>query len=148
MEYKVRAHWSGDLLGPVVPEAARAMVLKGAELLFYPTAIGTEPANPSLDTKDRWQRAMVGHAVSNVIPVIASNRVGSEGQQTFYGHSFIADVSGEKIKELNRQEEGFILASFDLDEIAKMRASWGFFRDRRPELYHSLCEGGSPSLTK
>ncbi len=130
------------------PEAARAMVLKGAELLFYPTAIGTEPANPSLDTKDRWQRAMVGHAVSNVIPVIASNRVGSEGQQTFYGHSFIADVSGEKIKELNRQEEGFILASFDLDEIAKMRASWGFFRDRRPELYHSLCEGGSPSLTK
>ncbi len=117
------------------PECARAMMLQGAELLLYPTAIGTEPENPDLDTKDLWQRAMIGHAVSNVVPVIASNRIGLEGDQTFYGHSFIADHRGEKVAELGRTEPGVILADFDLEEIRRNRASFGFFRDRRPDLY-------------
>jgi len=117
------------------PECARAMMLQGAELLLYPTAIGTEPENPDLDTKDLWQRAMIGHAVSNVVPVIASNRIGLEGDQTFYGHSFIADHRGEKVAELGRTEPGVILAAFDLEEIRRNRASFGFFRDRRPDLY-------------
>lgn len=120
------------------PECARAMMLQGAELLFYPTAIGSEPANPSLDTKDRWQRAMIGHAVSNVVPVVAANRTGKEGNQTYYGHSFIANIDGDKVAELGKHEEGVICAEFDLREIQKSRASWGFFRDRRPELYHIL----------
>jgi N-carbamoylputrescine amidase len=120
------------------PECARAMMLMGAELLFYPTAIGSEPGNPTLDTKDLWQRAMIGHAVSNVVPVIASNRIGNEGGQIFYGCSFICDHRGEKIKELGRDEEGVIVAEFDLNEILKNRASFGFFRDRRPELYEVL----------
>jgi N-carbamoylputrescine amidase len=117
------------------PECARAMMLMGAEILFYPTAIGTEPENPDLDTKDLWQRAMIGHAVSNVVPVVASNRVGLEGDQTFYGHSFIADHRGEKVAELGRTERGVITADLDLDEIRRNRASFGFFRDRRPDLY-------------
>ncbi|MBK9797493.1 MAG: N-carbamoylputrescine amidase [Holophagaceae bacterium] len=117
------------------PECARAMMLQGAELLLYPTAIGTEPENPDLDTKDLWQRAMIGHAVSNVVPVIASNRIGLEGDQTFYGHSFITDHRGEKVAELGRTEPGVILADFDLEEIRRNRASFGFFRDRRPDLY-------------
>lgn len=120
------------------PECARAMMLKGAELLFYPTAIGSEPENPTLDTKDLWQRAMIGHAVSNVVPVIASNRVGTENGQTFYGHSFIADQRGEKIAELGRTEEGVIVSELNLAEVKKNRASFGFFRDRRPELYEDL----------
>ena len=122
------------------PECARAMMLMGAEVLLYPTAIGTEPENPGLDTKDLWQRAMVGHAVSNVVPVVASNRIGTEGDQTFYGHSFIADHRGEKVAELGRAEAGVILADLDLDEIRRNRASFGFFRDRRPDLYGSLVE--------
>lgn len=117
------------------PECARAMMLMGAELLLYPTAIGTEPENPDLDTKDLWQRAMIGHAVSNVVPVVASNRIGLEGDQTFYGHSFIADHRGEKVAELGRAASGVILADFDRDEIQRNRASFGFFRDRRPDLY-------------
>lgn len=120
------------------PEAARAMVLLGAELLLYPTAIGSEPANPSLDTRDRWQRAMVGHAVSNVVPVVAANRVGDEGGQVFYGSSFAAGPSGAKVAELGRDEEGVLVATFDLAAIRRERASWGFFRDRRPELYRIL----------
>ena len=120
------------------PECARAMVLKGADLLLYPTAIGSEPGNPGLDTKDRWQRAMVGHAVCNVVPVAAANRVGNEGGQVFYGSSFIADPSGEKIAELGRTEEGFLTATFDLAAVRRERASFGFFRDRRPELYGDL----------
>lgn len=121
------------------PECARAMVLQGADLLLYPTAIGSEPhyANP-LSTKDRWQRAMIGHSVSNVVPVIASNRTGVEGSQSFYGHSFISDETGEKIAELGAEEEGIIAASFDLAKIRSTRAAWGFFRDRRPELYGAL----------
>ncbi len=128
------------------PECARAMALQGADLLFYPTAIGSEPANPSLTTKDRWQRAMIGHAVSNVIPVIAANRVGLEGDQHFYGHSFIADVSGDKVAELDGESEGVLLATFDLAANDRARASWGFFRDRRPDLYSALltADGKTP----
>jgi N-carbamoylputrescine amidase len=121
------------------PETARALMLMGAELLFYPTAIGSEPENPTLDTKDLWQRAMIGHAVSNVVPVIASNRIGDECGQIFYGSSFIANQRGDKVQELGRTEEGVLVASFDLDEVAKNRASFGFFRDRRPELYGVLA---------
>jgi N-carbamoylputrescine amidase len=127
------------------PEAARAMVLKGADVLLYPTAIGSEPENPALDTRDLWQRAMIGHAVCNVIPVVAANRVGNEGGQVFYGSSFIANHRGEKLAELGRTEEGVIVASVDLDLVRSDRASWGFFRDRRPELYGSLTMGDGRS---
>jgi N-carbamoylputrescine amidase len=117
------------------PECARAMMLLGADILLYPTAIGTEPENPELDTKDLWQRAMIGHAVSNVVPVVAANRTGTEGDQTFYGHSFIANHRGDLVAELGRSESGVITADLDLDEIRRNRASFGFFRDRRPDLY-------------
>lgn len=120
------------------PECARAMMVQGADILFYPTAIGTEPEEPHLDTKDLWQRAMIGHAVSNVVPIVAANRIGRELRQEFYGHSFIADHRGNKVAELGRDETGVITASFDLDEVRRNRASFGFFRDRRPELYGAL----------
>lgn len=120
------------------PEAARAMMLKGAEVLLYPTAIGSEPENPSLDTQARWRRAMVGHAVSNVVPVAAANRIGDEDGQLFYGSSFIADEGGELLVDMSRTEEGFECAAIDLDAIAEQRAGWGFFRDRRPDLYGAL----------
>jgi N-carbamoylputrescine amidase len=120
------------------PEAARAMMLQDADLLMYPTAIGTEPEEPNLDTKDPWQRAMIGHAVSNVVPVVAANRTGQELQQTFYGHSFICDHRGNKVAELDRNATGVITASFDFAKIRQNRAAFGFFRDRRPELYRSL----------
>ena len=120
------------------PECARAMMLMGAELLLYPTAIGSEPHDPSLDTRGPWQRAMVGHAVSNVVPVAAANRIGDEDSQVFYGHSFIADHRGEIRAELGSDVEGVATALFDLDAIAKSRAAFGFFRDRRPDLYGAL----------
>ncbi len=120
------------------PESARAMMLLGAEVLFYPTAIGSEPHEPDLDTRDPWQRAMIGHAVSNIVPVVAANRVGDEHGQVFYGSSFIADARGDKRSELGRSDEGAIAATFDLDALAKTRAAWGFFRDRRPDLYDVL----------
>jgi N-carbamoylputrescine amidase len=120
------------------PESARAMTLLGAEILLYPTAIGSEPQNPSLQTKDPWQRAMIGHAVSNVIPVVAANRIGAEAGQVFYGHSFIADHQGEKVAELGAEATGVILATFDLAMIERTRAGYGFFRDRRPDLYSVL----------
>ncbi|MGP6156191.1 MAG: N-carbamoylputrescine amidase [Vulcanimicrobiaceae bacterium] len=120
------------------PESARAMMLLGAELLLYPTAIGSEPHDPLLDTREPWQRAMVGHAVSNIVPVVAANRTGDEGDQRFYGSSFIADHRGDKVAELGRTDEGVAVAGFDLDALARTRASWGFFRDRRPELYSVL----------
>jgi len=120
------------------PECARAMTLLGAEILLYPTAIGSEPEAPQMDTKDPWQRAMIGHAVSNAIPVAAANRVGDEGGQVFYGSSFIADPRGDKVAELSRTEEGFAAATFDLEALREERANWGFFRDRRPELYRVL----------
>ena len=123
------------------PECARALVLSGADVLLYPTAIGSEPESPSLDTKERWQRAMLGHAVCNVVPVVAANRIGNEGGQLFYGSSFIADHAGEKLAEMGRDEEGVIVATVDLAAVRAARASWGVFRDRRPELYRILTTG-------
>ncbi len=120
------------------PECARALVLAGADVLLYPTAIGSEPGNPSLDTRDRWRRAMVGHAVSNVVPVAAANRIGEEDGQLFYGSSFVCDQAGNLLVDLGRDEEGFGLATLDLAAIRRERASWGFFRDRRPDLYAAL----------
>jgi N-carbamoylputrescine amidase len=120
------------------PECARAMALMGAEVLLYPTAIGSEPQDATLDTKDPWQRVMIGHAVANAIPVVAANRIGPEGGLTFYGHSFIANARGDKVAELGRAKEGAIAATFDLDAIAQYRAGFGFFRDRRPDLYDIL----------
>lgn len=122
------------------PETARAMMLMGAELLFYPTAIGSEPHDEGLDTARLWRRAMVGHAVSNVVPVVAANRVGNEHGQTFYGTSFIADERGDIVAELGRDEEGVITATFDVGRVRRHRAAFGFFRDRRPDLYGRLVQ--------
>ena len=122
------------------PETARAMMLMGAQVLFYPTAIGSEPHDEGLDTARLWRRAMVGHAVSNVVPVVAANRVGNEHGQTFYGTSFIADERGDILAELDREEEGVITATLDLDRVRRHRAAFGFFRDRRPELYGRLTQ--------
>ena len=125
------------------PECARAMVLLGAELLFYPTAIGSEPQDPTLDSSGHWQRTMQGHAAANLTPLIASNRIGTEAgvngtSITFYGSSFIAGPAGEKVKEADKTTESVLLHSFNLDHIAQTRNSWGVFRDRRPELYTPL----------
>lgn len=125
------------------PECARAMALMGAEILLYPTAIGSEPPNPDYDSSTHWQNVMRGHAAANFMPLLASNRIGRETapdgrSDIFYGRSFIADHQGEKIAEMDRNEEGFRLQSFDLAEIAELRRSWGVFRDRRPELYAAL----------
>lgn len=120
------------------PEAARSMALMGADVLLYPTAIGAEPQDASLDTAARWRRGMQGHAVANVIPVVAANRVGDEQGQVFYGTSFITDETGEIVTDMDRQQEGVILATFDLDHIDRARAAWGFFRDRRTDLYEIL----------
>jgi N-carbamoylputrescine amidase len=126
------------------PETARAMALMGAEILFYPTAIGSEPYDSELDTSRMWRRAMQGHAVSNCMPVVASNRIGIEagenGDQAFYGHSFIANEWGDLVQEYGSQETGALVASFDLEQARKHRAGMGFFRDRRPELYGRLVE--------
>jgi len=119
------------------PETARGMMLQGAEILLYPTAIGSEPHNAALDTANRWQLAQRGHAVSNVVPVAAANRVGTENGQTFYGSSFISDQTGALVAQLDRTAEDVLVHSFDLDQIQSERAAWGFFRDRRPELYQS-----------
>ena len=131
------------------PESARIMALKGAEMLFYPTAIGSElPPAPPVDSRDHWRRVMQGHAAANYLPLVAANRIGtepgSEGELRFYGSSFIAGPTGEIVAELGRDEEGLILARFDLAHIAKARASWGLFRDRRPDLYGPLltADGG------
>jgi N-carbamoylputrescine amidase len=121
------------------PECARAMVLMGADILLYPTAIGSEPDEPELDTRDPWQRAMVGHAVSNIVPVAAANRIGREAEnQFFYGHSFITNHRGDIVSQLGAHKEGIGYASFDFEKIRLDRASFGFFRDRRPELYPIL----------
>ncbi|MCE5221499.1 MAG: N-carbamoylputrescine amidase [Clostridium sp.] len=121
------------------PEAARCMTLMGAEILFYPTAIGSEPEDQSIDSKDHWQTCMLGHAAANLIPVIASNRIGVEEDDsskiTFYGSSFIAGPQGNKIAEANRTEETVLVAEFDLDQLETQRIEWGIFRDRRPDLY-------------
>ena len=130
------------------PECARAMTLMGAEVLLYPTAIGSEPHDPTLDTAAPWRRAMQGHAVSNVIPVVGANRTGFEpwadypnGGQEFYGSSFVADHRGDLVAAFGREDHGVLTASFDLDFLATHRAAWGFFRDRRPDLYGALTQG-------
>jgi len=143
--FKVWPHPAGKLGVGVCwdqwyPETARAMMLMGAEVLFYPTAIGSEPHDTSLDTARLWRRAMVGHAVSNVVPIVAANRVGVEHGQTFYGTSFIADERGDILAELGRDDEGVITATIDLDIVKRHRAAFGFFRDRRPDLYGRLVQ--------
>jgi N-carbamoylputrescine amidase len=122
------------------PEAARVMALMGAELLLYPTAIGSEPYDAELDTSRMWRRAMQGHAVSNCMPVIAANRIGDEDGQKFYGHSFITDEWGDFVAESGGREAGALVATLDLDRARKHRAGMGFFRDRRPELYGRIAE--------
>jgi N-carbamoylputrescine amidase len=126
------------------PETARVLALMGAELLLYPTAIGSEPKDAGMDTSRMWRRAMIGHAVSNCMPVIAANRIGTEDErgegQRFYGHSFICDEWGDMRAEYGDGESGALVATLDLSEAARHRASWGFFRDRRPQLYGRICE--------
>ncbi|MEQ8824089.1 MAG: N-carbamoylputrescine amidase [Filomicrobium sp.] len=121
------------------PECARGMALQGAEVLFYPTAIGSEPYDDELDTSKLWQRAMQGHSVSNATPVVAANRIGLEDndgtEQRFYGHSFITDHTGEIVQSLGTEDDGVVVQTFDLAEIETYRADWGFFRDRRPGFY-------------
>ncbi len=124
------------------PELARSLVLHGAEAIFYPTAIGSEPQDPTLDSRDHWQRTMQGHSAANLVPVVASNRVGTEVddgiETTFYGSSFITDHTGAKIAEAPREGETIIYAEIDLAATAKARHAWGLFRDRRPDLYTSV----------
>lgn len=130
------------------PELARCMALQGAEILFYPTAIGSEPQDPTLDSRDHWQRVMQGHAGANLMPLVASNRVGREpgvsAVTTFYGSSFIAGPTGEKLAEAERDGEAVLTASFNLDKLRRQRDSWGVFRDRRPDLYGAIAtaDGG------
>ena len=129
------------------PEAARSMVLMGAEILFFPTAIGSEPPNPDYDSKDHWQLCMRGHAAANMVPVVASNRIGIEtidqSTITFYGSSFITDNTGRLIAEADRESESVILAEFNLSRLEAARRGWGLFRDRRPNTYDRLttCDG-------
>jgi N-carbamoylputrescine amidase len=124
------------------PETARSLALKGAEVLFFPTAIGSEPQNEAIDSAGHWQRTMQGHSAANLTPLVASNRVGIETDGktsgTFYGSSFIADHLGAKVAEANRMDETYLVASFDLDEIQEYRRAWGIFRDRRPDMYGTL----------
>jgi N-carbamoylputrescine amidase len=124
------------------PEAARAMALMGAEILLYPTAIGSEPQDPSIDSSGHWQRTMQGHAGANIMPLVASNRIGQEAGEkytmTFYGSSFIASHTGEKVAEADRSSETVLTAAFDLEEVRRYRQSWGIFRDRRPDLYYPI----------
>jgi N-carbamoylputrescine amidase len=133
-------------VGPAVcwdqwyPETARALMLDGAEILLFPTAIGTEPHDPDLDTSRMWRRAMIGHSVSNVVPVVAANRIGIEGDQRFYGHSFICDERGDILAEFGAEETGVLVAELDLDQARRHRAAFGFFRDRRPDLYGRISQ--------
>lgn len=126
------------------PECARVMALKGAEALLYPTAIGSEPYDADLDTSRMWRRAMIGHAVSNCMPVVAANRIGAEGPaeaaQSFYGHSFISDEWGDLVAQFGASEQGVLMATLDLERARKHRAGMGFFRDRRPQLYSRIAE--------
>ncbi len=121
------------------PEAARCMALMGAEIILYPTAIGSDPSNASYDSKDHWQICMQGHAAANILPVVASNRIGRETFQkskiTFYGSSFITDNNGRIIAQADRTTQGVIVAEIDLDAFKIERETWGVFRDRRPEKY-------------
>ena len=134
------------------PEAARVMVLMGAEVLLFPTAIGSEPERPDYDSSGHWQRAMQGHAAANMVPVVASNRVGRENGEScsleFYGSSFVTDGVGEIVGQAPREGGAVVTASFDLDELASARAAWGLFRDRRPDLYVPILsvDGEEPSI--
>ncbi len=131
------------------PESARCMALLGAEVLLYPTAIGSEPPDPTWDSSGHWQRVMQGHAGANLMPLVAANRfgheVGATCEITFYGSSFIADATGEKVTEAGRDGEAVLVATFDREQLASQRASWGLFRDRRPELYGPIVtlDGGT-----
>ena len=124
------------------PEAARAMALMGAEILLYPTAIGNELDQPDFDSKNHWQTTMRGHAAANIMPVIASNRIGNESSNNlsmeFYGSSFISNHLGELVSEADRESENILTHTFDLDEISRFRRDWGVFRDRRPDLYEGI----------
>ena len=132
-------------------ESARALTINGAQLIFYPTAIGSEPIL-NVDSKDHWQRCMQGHAATNIIPIIAANRIGLEkvepsienGNQTssllFYGSSFMTDETGAIIKQASRDKEEILLQEYDLEEIDKKRMEWGLFRDRRPSMYHDITK--------
>jgi N-carbamoylputrescine amidase len=126
------------------PETARCLALKGAQVLLYPTAIGSEPKDADMDTSRMWRRAMIGHAVSNCMPVVAANRIGHEGSQEagqrFYGHSFICDEWGDYVEQFGAEETGYLVATLDLEIARRNRASWGFFRDRRPQLYTRIAE--------
>jgi len=127
------------------PETARALALAGAEVLLYPTAIGSEPADPDYDSSGHWRRVMQGHAGANMMPLVAANRVGAEDQGkpvTFYGTSFIADATGAVLAEVARDAPGIATATFDLDALAAFRTGWGCFRDRRPETYGPLLTHG------
>jgi N-carbamoylputrescine amidase len=135
------------------PETARSLALMGAELIFFPTAIGSEPAYPEIDSQPHWTRTQQGHAAANLVPVIASNRIGTEQskyidglEMTFYGSSFIADQFGELVQQADKTSECVLVHSFDLDAIAKTRISWGLFRDRRPAMYQTLMtsDGKTP----
>ena len=133
------------------PESARSMALLGAEVLLYPTAIGSEPPNPDWDSSRHWQRVMQGHAGANLMPLVAANRIGHEigisGDVTFYGSSFIADNTGAMVAEAGRDEEAVIVANFDVGRLRNQRAAWGLFRDRRPELYGPIVTlDGQPEL--
>lgn len=134
------------------PEAARCMALMGAELLFYPTAIGSEPHDNSIDSKNHWQTCMLGHAAANLLPVIASNRIGREQDEDsniiFYGSSFIAGPQGNKLAEADRENEAVLIAEFDLDQLEKQRIEWGIFRDRRPELYRLIISNDGELTVK
>lgn len=124
------------------PEAARCMAIMGAEILFYPTAIGSEPEEPGVDSKAHWQMCMQGHSASNVMPVVASNRIGTEiiddSRIDFYGSSFITNHIGQKVVEADEINQSVIIAELDLDEIEARRSSWGIFRDRRPDMYRTI----------
>ncbi|NWH08299.1 MAG: N-carbamoylputrescine amidase [Alphaproteobacteria bacterium] len=124
------------------PEAARILALKGADVICYPTAIGSEPHDPTINSREHWQRTMQGHAAANLVPVIASNRVGREEQRglaiTFYGSSFITDVFGAKVAEAPVSGEAVLTAAADFVANRQTRANWGIFRDRRPDLYGPL----------
>ena len=126
------------------PECARILAMQGAEILFYPTAIGSEPQDPSLDSRKHWTNVMVGHAAANQIPIIASNRIGTESEKditvNFYGNSVIIDHIGNIVSQMNETEEGINIHDFNIDEIKKYRESWGNFRDRRPDLYKKICD--------
>jgi N-carbamoylputrescine amidase len=124
------------------PETARCLALMGAEVLFFPTAIGSEPQDPAYDSKDHWQTVMRGHSAANIMPVVASNRIGTEtfdkSEITFYGSSFITDNKGKMVAEMDRTSQGVIVTEVDLDAYQKEREAWGLFRDRRPEKYGPL----------